>query len=69
AVVGVILNLALFFGYHTLWPAGFAGRFEWSALIIGLAAAIAVWRYKVGMIPVILGCAAAGLVWRFAVGS
>ena len=29
AVVGVILNLALFFGYHVLWPAGFAGRFDW----------------------------------------
>jgi chromate transporter len=26
AVVGVVLNLALFFGYHVLWPAGFAGR-------------------------------------------
>src|SRR5258706_13477322 len=26
AVVGGILNLALFFGYHVLWPQGFAGR-------------------------------------------
>ena len=25
AVVGVILNLALFFAYHLLWPAGFSG--------------------------------------------
>jgi chromate transporter len=24
AVVGVILNLALFFGYHVLWPQGFS---------------------------------------------
>ena len=28
AVVGLILNLALFFGYHVLWPAGFAGGFD-----------------------------------------
>jgi chromate transporter len=64
AVVGVILNLAIFFAYHTLWPSGFQGRFEWPALVIGIAAAIAVWRFKVGMIPVILGCALAGLAWR-----
>jgi chromate transporter len=25
-VVGVILNLALFFAYHVLWPQGFGGR-------------------------------------------
>ena len=30
AVVGVILNLAMFFAYHVLWPHGFDGRFEWS---------------------------------------
>ena len=28
AVVGVILNLALFFAYHVLWPSGFGGRFD-----------------------------------------
>jgi chromate transporter len=33
AVVGVILNLALFFAWHVLWPQGFGGRFE----LIGLA--------------------------------
>jgi chromate transporter len=29
AVVGVIVNLALFFGYHVIWPNGFAGNFDW----------------------------------------
>src|SRR5205085_860110 len=28
AVVGVIVNLAVFFGGHVLWPAGLAGRFD-----------------------------------------
>jgi chromate transporter len=28
AVVGVIVNLAVFFGYHVLWPAGLSGRFD-----------------------------------------
>jgi chromate transporter len=65
AVVGVILNLAVFFAYHVLWPKGFGGYFEWPSAIIGLAAFIALWRYKVGIIPVILACGAAGLAWTF----
>lgn len=61
AVVGVIVNLALFFGYHVLWPAGFTGEFEWFSAIIAIAAAIALFRYKIGVIKVILGCALVGL--------
>jgi len=62
AVVGVILNLALFFSYHVLWPSGFAGAFEWVSCIIGTAAFIALWRFKAGIIPVIAACGAAGLL-------
>lgn len=61
AVVGVIFNLALFFGYHVLWPQGFSGRFEWFSALIGAAALIALIRYKLGIIPLIGACAAAGL--------
>ncbi|MEO6409236.1 MAG: chromate efflux transporter [Burkholderiaceae bacterium] len=62
AVVGVILNLALFFGYHVLWPQGFGGRFDgWSALI-AVVAALALFRFKVGVLPLLAGCAAAGLL-------
>jgi chromate transporter len=64
AVVGVIVNLAAFFAYHVLWPAGFAGRFEWFSAVLGIAAWLALWRYKVGIIPVILGCGAVGLAWK-----
>lgn len=64
AVVGVIVNLALFFAWHVLWPAGAAGRFEWPAALIGLAAALALLRLKAGVIPVIAASAAAGLAWR-----
>lgn len=62
AVVGVILNLAVFFAYHVLWPAGLAGAFEWASALIGLAAAVALFRYKVGVIPVIAACGLAGLL-------
>ncbi len=63
AVVGVILNLAVFFAYHVLWPQGFQGAFEWFSATIGIAAFIALWRYKVSIIPVIGACGAAGLVY------
>ena len=66
AVVGVILNLALFFAWHVLWPqattdALFSGEFEWLSACIMIAAFIALWRYKMGIIPVIGICAAIGL--------
>jgi chromate transporter len=64
AVVGVILNLAVFFAWHVLWPRGWAGRFEWFSALLGAAALLALMRFRVGVIPVILGCAAAGLAYR-----
>ena len=66
AVVGVILNLALFFGYHVLWPAGSNGRFEWPSALIALAAAIALIRFKRGVVEVIAACAVIGLLLKLA---
>ena len=60
AVVGVIVNLALFFAWHTLWPSGWQGGFEWPAALIGLAAGMALFHYKRGVIPVILFSGLAG---------
>jgi len=62
AVVGVILNLALFFAYHVLWPQGFGGRFDVFSALIAAAAALALFRFKVGVLPLLAGCAAAGLL-------
>ncbi|RYU61328.1 chromate efflux transporter [Methylolobus aquaticus] len=62
AVVGVILNLAVFFAYHTLWPSGFGGRFDGVSALIGLAALLALFRCKVGVIPVIGAAGVAGLL-------
>ncbi|MCO6057671.1 chromate efflux transporter [Pseudomonas sp. MOB-449] len=61
AVVGVILNLALFFGYHVLWPEGFGGHFDWPSALIALGAAVALLRFKRGVIQVLAACALAGL--------
>jgi chromate transporter len=66
AVVGVILNLAMFFAYHVLWPQGFQGTFEWFSALVGIAAFLALWRFKVDIMKVIGACALAGLLWVFA---
>ncbi len=74
AVVGVILNLSLFFAYHVLWPKGistplniqslFTG-FEWFSLVLGIAAFIALFRYKIGIMQVIGASAVLGLAYSF----
>jgi chromate transporter len=70
AVVGVILNLAVFFGWHVLWPqateaAPFAGTFEWFYALIAVAAFLALWKYRMDIMKVIGACAAVGLVYTF----
>lgn len=66
AVVGVILNLAIFFGYHVLWPDGFEGQFEWPSALIAVGAGIALFRYKIGVIKVIASSALVGLAFTLA---
>lgn len=66
AVVGVILNLALFFAAHVLWPQGLEAGIDATALFIGVAAAVALFRYRVGVLPLLAVCAACGVVLQFA---
>jgi chromate transporter len=71
AVVGVVLNLALFFGWHVLWPrateaAPFSGGFEWFYALMSVAAFIALWKYKQDIMRVIGACAAVGLAYTLA---
>jgi chromate transporter len=62
AVVGVILNLAVFFAFHVLWPAGWAGGFDLAAAAISAGALLALFRFKLGVMPLLGGCALAGLL-------
>jgi chromate transporter len=64
SVVGVILNLALFFAYHVLWPQGFGGRFDVVSAVIAVAATVALFRLKIGVMPLLGACAAIGWVAR-----
>ncbi|WP_016836261.1 chromate efflux transporter [Herbaspirillum lusitanum] len=64
AVVGVILNLATFFGFHVLWPKGWDQGFDWISALIALAAVVALFRFKRNVIHVIVVCAVLGLIAR-----
>lgn len=74
AVVGVILNLAVFFAWHTFFPQGtaanpFAAPFEWFAVIVAAGAFIALWRYKIDVMKVIGACAIFGLAYTLITGA
>ena len=70
AVVGVIVNLAVFFAWKVWWPLGtrsepFDGVFEWFSMLLTVAAAIALMRYKVNVMMVIAACGALGVAGTF----
>jgi chromate transporter len=80
AVVGVILNLAVWFAVHTVFreatpvrayglafDAPVPSSVEPWALVLSIAAIIAIFRLKVGMMPTLAGACAAGIV-LFALG-
>ncbi len=81
AVVGVILNLAIWFAIHTLsgevrsvpFAAGsfeipVPGTIDVAASLLALAAAVAVFRFKAGVLQVLAVCAAAGALYVLLLG-
>jgi chromate transporter len=66
AVVGVVLNLAVWFGWHTLVPE--TGTFNGFALVVGLVAFAGLWRWKWNVMAVVAGSGAVGLIWNWIVG-
>ena len=69
AVIGVIANLALFFIAAVAYPTSTNGiidtKIDGIALALAAAAALALWRLKWGVIPVIAASAGAGLLLRW----
>ncbi len=53
AVVGVIFNLAMNLSKDVFWPKHMAGAFDWYSLVICLVTFLLLYRFKVGIIPVI----------------
>jgi len=67
AVVGVILNLAVWFGWHALAPQGVA--LDWFVGSTSVAAFVAMEKFKVGVMPTIAACALLGLTGHLIVPS
>jgi chromate transporter len=79
AIVGVVLNLAIWFAIHSLFretipirafplsfdAPDFATIVPWTS-VLAVAAAIAIFRFKVGMIPTLAACCAAGIALHLA---
>lgn len=61
-MVGVILNLALFFSYHVLWPNGFEYAFNYEAALLTIAALIALFKFQLNVLYVIFASALCGLI-------
>jgi chromate transporter len=76
AVVGVILNLAIWFGLHVLFADVETFSVGWfsldipifrsinvASLLLTAAAVLALFRFRVSVIFTLIGCAVAGMVW------
>jgi chromate transporter len=68
AVVGVIASLALFFiahiAIHANMNGNIWGRLDYFSIVVAIAAAVALIRFKIGVIPVLIASALCGLVYR-----
>ena len=65
AVVGVILNLAVWFGLHALFPDG--KNIDWFSLTIAAVAFIGMLKWKWGIIPVVIGSGLLGIIWKLVI--
>ncbi|MBE0544487.1 MAG: chromate efflux transporter [Verrucomicrobia bacterium] len=61
-VVGVVLNLAVWFGLNVLLPE--TGRVDWYAAVVSVVALIGLTRWKWNIIPVVLGAGALGFIYK-----
>ncbi len=66
AVVGVVLNLAVWFGLHALFPGGAP---DWFAILLSAVAFVGLLRWRWQIIPVVLGAGALGLIYQFALAA
>lgn len=82
AVVGVILNLAVWFGLHVLFRDVAEARLgplsldvprlaslDPVALLLFAVAALALFRWRVGVVPTLVGAACAGTLWHLLASS
>ncbi|HLP76460.1 MAG TPA: chromate transporter, partial [Candidatus Paceibacterota bacterium] len=68
AAVGVILNLAVWFGGHVLFPDFGSGRIDFFALVLSLTAFVGLWRWNWGVVQVVVGAGILGVIYRLVGG-
>lgn len=61
AVVGVIVNLAVFFAEEVIWPSNIESL-DWSALAIGFISFVLLFKNRLGIMSVIAGSALIGII-------
>ena len=61
-MVGVILNLAVWFGIHVALPEG--QPVDWYAVAVGLVACAGMVKWRWDIVPVVLGAGALGVIYR-----
>jgi chromate transporter len=66
AVVGVVLNLAVWFGINALFPGNHG--FDWLAFAICSVAFVGMLKWKWDVIPVVIGSGLAGLLFKLPLG-
>ncbi len=82
AVVGVVLNLSIWFALHTLFGSVAEAKalglrllvpdwmtLDWAAAIITASAMVAMLRFKIGMIPTLAASSTVGLLWFVIAGN
>jgi chromate transporter len=62
AVVGVVLNLAIWFGLHVLFPS--EGMVDWFAVVVSAVAFIGMWRWNWNIVAVVVGSGLVGLLYK-----
>ena len=63
AIVGVVMNLAVWFGFHALFPGN--GSLDWFALAISVVAFIGMMRWKWDVVAVVIASGLVGLIYKF----
>jgi len=66
AIVGVVLNLAVWFALHVFLPA--AGTIDWFAIALCVVAFVAMLRYKFDIVPIIVSAGILGLLYKSLTG-
>ncbi|MBL6932587.1 MAG: chromate transporter, partial [Rhodospirillales bacterium] len=69
AVVGVVVNLAVFFAWHVFWPQAtqelpFSGPFEVISAVVSAGAFIALFKFRIDIMKVIGACAILGVFYE-----